>query len=91
MHKHSGSNDINGFQKYMHLSAQRMINNSQKEHTENSFDNSNSSSDLDNDSDISVEERNEINQSSMLRASRIESRIELIDPAHMMAYNNLFE
>lgn len=47
---------------------------------ENSFENSSGDEDEDScvedESELSVEERNEINQSSMMRASRIDSRIE---------------
>ena len=57
---------------------------------ENSFDQSSNSSycesDISNDDD-----RNEINQSSMMRASRLESRIDQINPNDLMAYNNLIE
>jgi hypothetical protein len=42
---------------------------------ENSFDNSDESCN-DDESDVSIEERHRINQSSLMRASRIESKID---------------
>lgn len=61
---------------------------------ENSFENSSGEGDScneDDESELSVEDRHEINQSSMMRASRIDSRIEQINPNDLVAYNNLIE
>ena len=71
----------------MPLNASRQIDNS----SENSFDNSSNSSGDGEDSDLSNEDRHQINQSSMMRASRIEQRLEQINPNDLMAYNNLIE
>lgn len=64
------------------------------DHTENSFDNSSVSSgdgEDEEDSEISNDDRQMINQSSLMRASRIEQRIEQINPNDLMNYNNLIE
>jgi hypothetical protein len=57
---------------------------------ENSFDNSDESCN-DDESDVSIEERHRINQSSLMRASRIESKIDQINPNDLAAYNSLIE
>lgn len=89
IHKHNGSNDTNSLRNYGgQRSAQRSL--IMKQQTENSFDQSSNSSYL--ESDISNDDdRNEINQSSMMRASRLESRIDQINPNDLLAYNNLIE
>lgn len=92
-HKHNGSNDnsnnfMQGYGGGLRSAQRSVIMTNNKE--DNSFDQSSNSSYL--ESELSNDdERNEINQSSMMRASRLESRIDQINPTDLMAYNNLIE
>jgi hypothetical protein len=61
--------------------------------TDNSFERSSCSSngEHDSDEDMSIDDRNDVHQSSMMRASRLESRLEQINHHDLQAYNQLID